>query len=155
MYCHDLKVMSSNPGRVELGVLGTSVISIFHITYYFDKVNLSYCLKVTRKLILLTHLEIVNHLCSSLLIWKQRNLTIYGKILIIKAFALSQLLYVTAVCHIPKKIMTEVEHIIYEFLWNGKPHKVKTKVIIQDYANGGCKMIDLEEMIKAQKNKDD
>ena len=26
-YCHDLKVMSSNPGRVVLGVLGTSVLS--------------------------------------------------------------------------------------------------------------------------------
>ena len=95
----------------------------------------------------------INKIKQKLNIWKQRNLTIYGKILIIKAFALSQLLYVAAVCHIPKKIMTEVERIIYEFLWNGKPHKVKTKVIIQDYANGGCKMIDLEEMIKAQKIK--
>ena len=27
MYCHDLKVMCSNPGWVELGVLGTSVLS--------------------------------------------------------------------------------------------------------------------------------
>ena len=25
MYCHDLGVMSSNPGRVEIGVLGTSI----------------------------------------------------------------------------------------------------------------------------------
>ena len=25
--CHDLEVMSSNPGRVELGVRGTSVLS--------------------------------------------------------------------------------------------------------------------------------
>ena len=27
MHCHDLEVMSSNPGRVELGVLSTSVLS--------------------------------------------------------------------------------------------------------------------------------
>ena len=27
MHCHDLKVMSLNPGRVELGVLSTSVLS--------------------------------------------------------------------------------------------------------------------------------
>ena len=27
MYCHDLEVMSSNPGRVELGVYSTSVLS--------------------------------------------------------------------------------------------------------------------------------
>ena len=54
-------------------------------------------------------------------IWKQRELTIYGKILIIKAFALSQLLYVAAVCHIPKETMTEVERMIYEFVRNGHP----------------------------------
>ena len=27
MYCHDMEVMSSNPDQVELGVLGTSVLS--------------------------------------------------------------------------------------------------------------------------------
>ena len=27
LYCYDLEVMSSNPGRVELGVRGTSVLS--------------------------------------------------------------------------------------------------------------------------------
>ena len=27
LYCHDLEVMSSNPGQVELGVRGTSVLS--------------------------------------------------------------------------------------------------------------------------------
>ena len=27
MYCHDLEVMSSNPGRVELWVRSTSVLS--------------------------------------------------------------------------------------------------------------------------------
>ena len=37
MYSHDLEVMSSNPGRVELGVLGTSVLSrtsTKHMIYY-------------------------------------------------------------------------------------------------------------------------
>ena len=27
MYCHDLKVMSLNPGRIKLGVCSTSVLS--------------------------------------------------------------------------------------------------------------------------------
>ena len=27
MYCHDLEVMSSNPGQVELGVHSTSLLS--------------------------------------------------------------------------------------------------------------------------------
>ena len=77
-------------------------------------------------------------------------------ILTIKAFEMFQLLYVAAVCHIQKKVMNEVENLNYELLWNGKLHKVKSKVIIQDYASEGCKMIELEEMIKTQKkNQDD
>ena len=95
----------------------------------------------------------INKVKQKLNIWKQKDLTIYGKILIIKAFALSQFMYVAAVCQIPKKVVNEVEGLLYEFLWNGKSHKVKTKVVIQEYENGGCKMVDLEEMIKAQQIK--
>ena len=52
-----------------------------------------------------------------------------------------------------EKVVKEVEGLLYEFLWNGKSHKVKIKVVIQEYENGGCKMVDLEEMIKAQQIK--
>ena len=34
MYCHNLEVMSSNPSRVELGVLGTAVQSHTWIRIY-------------------------------------------------------------------------------------------------------------------------
>ena len=74
-----------------------------------------------------THKSFINKVKQKLNIWKQRDLTIYGKILIIKAFALSQFMYVAAVCQIPKKVVKEVEGLLYEFLWNGKSHKVKNK----------------------------
>ena len=41
IYCHDLEVMSSNPGQVELGVRGTSLLSrtwtkdIFFLSEHF------------------------------------------------------------------------------------------------------------------------
>ena len=86
-------------------------------------------------------------------LWKQRNLTIYGKTLILKSYALSQLLYVSSVFHLPEYIMKEAEDLAYEFLWNCKQHKVKKKVAIQDFELGGCRMIDLIEMNKLQKIK--
>ena len=73
--------------------------------------------------------------------WKQRNLTIYEKILLIKSYALSQIVYATAVLPIPNNILLEVENMIYEFLWNGKQHKLKKSVIIQDYQEGGNNMM--------------
>ena len=56
-------------------------------------------------------------------------------------------------CNVPRKIIREIEVSIYEFLWNGRAHKVKCKVLIQNYGNGEYKMTDLDEMIKAQKIK--
>ena len=42
---------------------------------------------------------------------------------------------------------------IYEFLWNGKTHKVKKDVIIQDFKEGGHKMIDIRLLIMTKKLK--
>ena len=39
---------------------------------------------------------------------------------------------------------------MFEFLWNGKTHKVKENVIIQDIKSGGYNMIDLDSLITVQ-----
>ena len=49
----------------------------------------------------------------------------------------------TSISSVPDDRIQEIEQIIYEFLWNGKTHKVKTYVIIQDFKEGGHKMIDI------------
>ena len=72
-------------------------------------------------------------------------------ILLIKSFALSQVLYATSVLPTSNIFLAELEEIIYNFLWNGKAHKVKKCVIIQSYENGGQNMISVHDMIKAQR----
>ena len=42
---------------------------------------------------------------------------------------------------------------IYEFLWNGKTHKVKKDVIFQIFIEGGHKIIDTRPLIMTQKLK--
>ena len=86
-------------------------------------------------------------------LWKQRDLTIYGKILLLKTFALSQILYVSSVMCVPEKITKELESLCFNFMWSGKQHKVKRNVIVQDYELGGCCMVDFKEMLKVQKIK--
>ena len=86
-------------------------------------------------------------------IWKQRDLSIKGKILIIKTLGLSQLLYISSILHVPDWVISEAENLMYSFLWNGKQHKVKKRVIIQDVSEGGLNMSDLVSVIKAQRIK--
>ena len=83
--------------------------------------------------------------------WHHRKLTLNGKVLILKCLALSQLIYIANLIHFPLDLMKDIEALFYEFLWNGKPHKVKKRIIIQEFGTGGHKMIDIDTMIKAQK----
>ena len=49
---------------------------------------------------------------------------------------------------IPKDIITELNHLLFKFLWNGTD-KVTRLSTINEYDRGGLKMIDLDCMIKS------
>ena len=42
------------------------------------------------------------------------------------------------------KIINEIQSIFYSFRWSGKPDKIKRKVIIGQYEEGGLKMPHIE-----------
>ena len=46
-------------------------------------------------------------------------------------------------------IVTLVNKIVYEFVWNGKTDKMKRNIFEQEYNKGGYKMINLEDIITA------
>ena len=65
--------------------------------------------------------------------WKARNLSLSGKILVVKALSLSKFALLASLISIPKDIISEVNKIIYSFIWNGKTDKVKRKIIEQEF----------------------
>ena len=85
--------------------------------------------------------------------WKARKLTLNGKVLIIKSLAISQIIYLSNLLPFPDDIIKDLENAIYEFFWNSKTHKVKKSVIVQNYKDGGYKMIDLRTLNIIQKLK--
>ena len=42
------------------------------------------------------------------------------------------------------KIINEIQNMFYSYLWSGKPDKIKRKVIIGQYEEGGLKMPHIE-----------
>ena len=46
--------------------------------------------------------------------------------------------------HTNVKAIKEVNKLFYVFLWNRKGDKIKRDIIINDYSNGGLKMIDIQ-----------
>ena len=84
--------------------------------------------------------------------WSKRILTPLGKILVIKSLALSQLNCLLASLPNPGEIiMKRLNNMFYNFLWSGKPDKIKRILLTQDYNNGGLRMVDLENFIYSMK----
>ena len=83
--------------------------------------------------------------------WKYRRLTLTGKITVLKSPVASQLVYVLSPLQTNEKVIKEVNKLFYSFLWNGKGDKIKRDIIINDYPNGGLKMIDIQVFSKSLK----
>ena len=47
--------------------------------------------------------------------------------------------------------LKEVNKLFYTFLWNEKGDKIKRDIMINDYSNGGLKMIDIQSFNKSLK----
>ena len=89
----------------------------------------------------LTFAEKIRNLEKTLNSWKSRKLTLYGKINIVKMLGLSKLICKASVLVIPEHFIKQIEKIIFDFIWDGKPAKIKKSTIIVEKKQGGLKMI--------------
>ena len=94
----------------------------------------------------------IKHFESCLKQWQHRKLTLTGKVTVIKNYALPKLIYVlTSLPNPSMQIIKRIERQMFEFIWDGKPEKIKRNILINNYDAGGLKMIDLETFIKSLK----
>ena len=84
-------------------------------------------------------------------LWLQRDLSLKGKITVIKALAMSQLIFSLTMLVAPKWVIEEANTLFYKFLWGGKPDKVKRTTIMRQIQDGGLKMPDIDTMARALK----
>ena len=52
-----------------------------------------------------------------------------------------------------KEIIKVIRDAMFNFLWDGKPDKINRNIIIQDYSEGGLKMIEIDSYINSLKAK--
>ena len=88
---------------------------------------------------------IIRDISNNLNIWKSRNLSIIGKIQIIKWFGMSKLLYVGSVISIPHSYIKNIERLFYHFIWNGQD-KIKRAAMINDHCDGEVEDDSLEKL---------
>ena len=67
---------------------------------------------------------------------------------VIKSLLILKFVHILSLLPAPKEIVQELSRILFKFLWKGTV-KVTRLSKINEYENGGLKMIDLESMIKS------
>ena len=68
-----------------------------------------------------------------------------GKITVIKKYALPKLIYaLSSLPNPPPQAVKRIEKLMYKFIWDGKPEKIKRDILTMAYESGGLKMIDLD-----------
>ena len=98
------------------------------------------------------YIDKVEKVKAMLSCWKFRRLSLLGKITVIKSLAVSQLVYILAPLQTDQKAIKEINVLFYKFLWDGKGDKIKRNVMINDFSEGGLKMIDIESFNKSLKS---
>ena len=81
--------------------------------------------------------------------WRSRDLTLFGRALIIKTLGISNFVCSASNIDVTKEIINNVQSRLFKFLWKNKGDKIKRVGVYQDYEKGGLRMSDLETMIKA------
>ena len=94
----------------------------------------------------------INNILNTFAKWSKRDLSIMGKINIIKTFGISQFIYAMQGISFSKEVLDQVNTIFFRFLWkrnfdNKRAfEKIKRKTLCNSYGDGGLKMIDIHRL---------
>ena len=84
--------------------------------------------------------------------WRRGNITPIGRITVIKSLLISKFVHLfTALPSPSQNQLKQLRSLFFEFLWAGKPDPVKQAKAIQNYSNGGLRMLDLQAFVKSMK----
>ena len=83
---------------------------------------------------------------KELLLWKRRDLTIFGKITIIKSLVLPIITFTSQSTCVPPDAGKHINRIFFDFIW-GKRDRIKRNIMYQDILRGGVNMLDMDAFL--------
>jgi hypothetical protein len=91
----------------------------------------------------LTWSGVINKVRMVVNMWRGRSLKLKGKVIVINSLLMSIFIYVMNVLDMPEWVLSEMNKIVVDFLWDGKGVKIAFKTLIAGYEEGGLKLVDL------------
>ena len=93
----------------------------------------------------------IDKMNSKLKVWRMRNLSYEGKVLLIRSLALSQVMYAIEMKTIDESHIKRINDIIFEFLWSGKSIRIKREICSLPKTMGGLNVVNLRSLIKVKR----
>ena len=96
--------------------------------------------------------KVITAMERHLAIWSTRSLTLLGKILVIKTFAISQIIYLLQSMTLTQTSLNLVTKVVYKYLWNKNlnaaraPDRLKRSIMVTPIRLGGFGMCDINEI---------
>ncbi len=78
--------------------------------------------------------------------WDQRDISIFGRILIQKSEALSRLIYPAFSLSLSDSWIKDINQIQYKLIWKNKHHYIRTSDVVKPVCEGGLNVIDFDVM---------
>ena len=95
---------------------------------------------------------VVNKIDQHIKAWTKRNLSILGKIIVVKTFILSQAIYTMQSIGLPEDILVQINRKCFSFIWKRKysnrraVEKIKRAIMCSPIDSGGLNMINIQDM---------
>ena len=83
--------------------------------------------------------------------WSSRYLSPFGRITVVKTNILSKCIHLFSSLPRSDYFQKQLNQILFKFVWDGKPDKIKRTTICHDYMEGGLKMINIKKFEQALK----
>ena len=81
--------------------------------------------------------------------WNARNLTLFGRVMIIKALRLSHIIHSASNLDVPVGTVGTLKKKLFNFIWRNKKDKIKRTGLYKDLEKGRIGMVDVDLMFKA------
>ncbi len=75
-------------------------------------------------------------------LWLQRDLTIYGRILLSKAESISRFIYPSIPLYIDSNTCKSIDSLNFKFIWKNKVEHISRKSLTQPYSKGGLNVFE-------------
>ena len=129
--------------RVKMTVCVIKCIDLTTETIKILGVHFSYNQKLkTQK----NFVKSITNMQNVLNLWRMRNITLEGKIIIFKTLALSKIVYLTLITSFSKQLIEEIQRIQKAFIWNNLTPKIK-QTLGNSFEEGGLKNVDINSKI--------